>query len=74
MLINKTNEQNKETTGLFNTDQNEVSEKKTAEFTQYNLTSGHVTLCRENEIEPIDRVIKNLRLIKIFKNKNLDLF
>lgn len=74
MLINKTNEQNKETTGLFNTDQNEVSEKKTAEFTQYNLTSRHVTLCRENEIEPIDRVIKNRRLVKIFKNKNLDLF
>lgn len=32
---------------------------------QYNLIPSHVTLCREDEIEPLERVLENLQTLKM---------
>ena len=50
---------------LFIAGQNEAIEKIRAEFNpeQYNLIAAHVTLCREDEIEPVEKVIQNIRSI-----------
>jgi 2'-5' RNA ligase len=51
---------------LFIGDEGRVIEQIRAEFNplQYQLIAAHVTLCRENEIEALERVISNLREIK----------
>ncbi len=50
---------------LFIAGQNEAVEKIRAEFNpeQYSLISAHVTLCREDEIPLIEKVIENIRSI-----------
>jgi 2'-5' RNA ligase len=50
---------------LFIAGQNEAIEKIRAEFNpeQYRLISAHVTLCREDEIEQIEKVIENIKSI-----------
>ena len=47
---------------LFISNQNELIEKIRAEFNpvQFKLIPAHVTLCRENEIEHIEKVIENI--------------
>lgn len=52
---------------LFVSEQNEIIEGIRAEFNpvQYNLISAHVTLCREGEIDPIEKIIENLNSIKL---------
>ena len=54
---------------LFISDQNELIEKVRAEFNpiQFDLISAHVTLCREDEIEPIKKVIENVKSLKLNK-------
>ena len=50
---------------LFIGDQNQVIEKIRVEFNpeQYGRIPTHVTLCREDEIEPIEKVIENIRFL-----------
>jgi 2'-5' RNA ligase len=50
---------------LFIPGRNETIEKIRAEFNpeQYSLIAAHVTLCREDEIEPVEKVIANIRSI-----------
>jgi 2'-5' RNA ligase len=50
---------------LFISERNKTIEKIRAEFNsiQYNLISAHVTLCREDEIEPVENVIENIKSI-----------
>jgi 2'-5' RNA ligase len=50
---------------LFIAGQNEAIEKIREEFNpeQYHLIPTHVTLCREDEIEPIEKVIENIRFL-----------
>ncbi len=50
---------------LFISNQNETIEKIRAEFNpeQYKLIAAHVTLCREDEIGPIEKVIENIKCI-----------
>jgi 2'-5' RNA ligase len=52
---------------LFVSEKNETIEKIRAEFNpvQYNLIPAHVTLCREDEIEPIEKIIENINSIKL---------
>ena len=52
---------------LFVSEQNELIERLRAEFNpvQYNLIPAHVTLCREDEIEPIEKIIENINSIKL---------
>ena len=47
---------------LFISDQNGMIEKIRAAFNpeQFNLIPAHITLCREDEIEPLEKVLKNL--------------
>jgi len=54
---------------LFIHYQNEIIEKIRSEFnpTQFNLIAAHVTLCREDELDPIERVIENIESIYISK-------
>lgn len=54
---------------LFIPGQNEAIEKIRAEFNpeQYDLISAHVTLCREDEIEQIEKVIENIKSISLDK-------
>jgi len=51
---------------LFIAEHNEILEKIRAQFNpiQYNLIAAHLTLCREDEIEPIEKIIQNIKLIK----------
>jgi 2'-5' RNA ligase len=50
---------------LFIAGRNEAIEKIRAEFNpeQYGLISAHVTLCREDEIDPVEKVIENIKSI-----------
>ncbi|KQC00363.1 2'-5' RNA ligase family protein [Pedobacter sp. Hv1] len=50
---------------LFLRDQNDIIEKIRAEFNpiQQQLIAAHVTLCREDEIEPIALVLQNIKAI-----------
>jgi 2'-5' RNA ligase len=50
---------------LFIPDGNETIEKIRATFNpiQYNLIPAHVTLCREHEINPVEKAIENIRFI-----------
>lgn len=50
---------------LFVSEPNGVIEKIRAAFNplQFHLIPAHITLCREDEIEPLDPVIQNLRSI-----------
>ena len=52
---------------LFVSEKSEIIERIRAEFNpvQYNLIPAHVTLCREDEIEPIAKIIENLYSIKL---------
>ncbi len=52
---------------LFLTEQNENIEKIRAEFNpiQYHLIPAHITLCREDEIEALEKVITNIASIKL---------
>ena len=52
---------------LFISNQNELIEKIRAEFNpiQFNLIPAHVTLCRENEIKSIEKVIENIKSLSI---------
>jgi len=52
---------------LFLSDPQGIVEKIRAEFNpiQYELIPAHVTLCREDEIESIEKVIKNVKSITI---------
>lgn len=52
---------------LFPAESNEAIEKIRAAFNpvQYQLIAAHVTLCREDEIEPIETVLKNIRSIQL---------
>ena len=52
---------------LFPAEPNGVIEKIWAAFNpvQYQLIAAHVTLCREDEIEPIESVLKNIRSIQL---------
>ena len=52
---------------LFITDQNEAIEKIRAEFNpiQYRLIGAHVTLCREDEIETLDKVVRNIKSLNL---------
>jgi len=54
---------------LFISEQNENIEKIRAEYNpdQFNLIAAHVTLCREDEIEPIAEVIKRIKSITLRK-------
>ncbi|WP_299781498.1 2'-5' RNA ligase family protein [uncultured Formosa sp.] len=54
---------------LFVEKSNENIEKIRAEFNpiQYNLISCHITLCREDEIEPIEKIIKRIKAIHLKK-------
>jgi len=54
---------------LFIHYQNEIIEKIRSEFnpTQFNLIAAHVTLCREDELDPIERVIENIESIYLSK-------
>jgi hypothetical protein len=47
--------------------QSEVIEKIRAEFNpvQFRIINAHVTLCREDEIEPLDQIISNLQRKKL---------
>jgi 2'-5' RNA ligase len=51
---------------LFVTGGAEEIDKIRAEFNpeQYRLIAAHATLCREDEIEPIEKVIENIRSIQ----------
>ena len=51
---------------LFIGTEAKVIEQIRAEFNpvQFQLIPAHVTLCRENEIEPLEKLISNLRSIK----------
>jgi 2'-5' RNA ligase len=50
---------------LFIAEQNETIERIRVQFNpiQYNLIAAHLTLCREDEIEPIEKVIENIQSI-----------
>jgi len=50
---------------LFIAEQNETIEQIRIQFNpaQYNLIAAHITLCREDEIEPIEKVIENIKSI-----------
>ncbi len=50
---------------LFVSEPNGVIEKIRADYNplQFLLIPAHITLCREDEIEPLDQVIRNLRSI-----------
>jgi len=54
---------------LFINEPNGIIEKIRAEFNpkQYNLIPAHVTLCRENEIEPIENTIARIKSISLKK-------
>lgn len=54
---------------LFLSQPDGVIEKIRAAFNpvQFNLIPAHITLCREDEIEPIEPVIRNLRTIRLNK-------
>ncbi len=54
---------------LFIEKSNENIEKIRAEFNpeQFDLIKAHVTLCREDEIEPIDKIIERIRSINLKK-------
>ncbi len=59
---------------LFIAGRNEAIEKIRAEFNpeQYGLISAHVTLCREDEIEPVEKVIENIKSISWGKPVRLE--
>jgi len=63
--MNKLKEIRRQVT-LFIGNQAKVIEHIRAEFNplQFHLIPAHVTLCRENEIEPLEKLIANLRSIK----------
>jgi 2'-5' RNA ligase len=50
---------------LFPIELNKMIERIRAEFNpvQYQLVAAHVTLCREDEIEPFEKIIKNIQSI-----------
>src|SRR5688572_15216058 len=52
---------------LFIQDNNETIEKIREEFNpvQYQLIKAHVTLCREDEIEAIEKVIQNIKSVRL---------
>lgn len=52
---------------LFLTEQNENIEKIRAEFNpvQHNLIPAHITLCREDEIGELGKIITNMQSIKL---------
>ena len=54
---------------LFIEESNEKIEKIRAEFNpkQHNLISAHITLCREDEIESIDKIIQRIKSITLKK-------
>lgn len=54
---------------LFINEPNGNIEKIRAEFNpeQYNLISAHITLCREDEIEPIEKTIARIKTIALAK-------
>lgn len=51
---------------LFIRDKSEIIEKIRKQFNpiQHKIISAHVTLCREDEISSLDRVLKNLKTLK----------
>ncbi|MCF0056041.1 2'-5' RNA ligase family protein [Dyadobacter sp. CY356] len=54
---------------LFLTNQKDEIEKIRSEFNpvQFELIAAHITLCRENEIEELDKIIGNIRTISFSK-------
>ena len=50
---------------LFISEHNETIEQVRAQFNpiQHKLIAAHVTLCREDELEPIEKVIENIKSI-----------
>lgn len=60
---------------LFINEPNGNIEKIRAEFNseQFNLISAHVTLCREDEIEPIKQAIERLKSISLEKPIRIEL-
>lgn len=54
---------------LFIPEKEEAIEKVRAEFNpmQHNLIAAHVTLCREDEIESVEEIIKNIGFINLNK-------
>lgn len=66
MTISPEQHQTRRQLTLFVSGDNGTIEKIRSQFNpvQHKLISAHVTLCREDEIIHIDRVIKNIELIK----------
>ncbi|MFD3003702.1 2'-5' RNA ligase family protein [Pontibacter toksunensis] len=52
---------------LFVSEENEILESIRAAFNpaQHQLISAHVTLCREDEIEPIEKVLANIQSLSL---------
>lgn len=59
---------------LFLRDQNEMIEKVRAAFNpiQHQLIAAHVTLCREDEIQPLAKVLRNLQTITLIEPIRID--
>ncbi|WP_159476363.1 2'-5' RNA ligase family protein [Dyadobacter sp. 3J3] len=55
---------------LFLSDQNKEIEEIRAKFNpvQFELIAAHVTLCRETEIEELDKIITNIKSISCIKS------
>lgn len=68
------NETRKQLT-LFIEESNENIEKIRAEFNpkQYNLIACHITLCREDEIQLIEKIIERIKTIKLKKSIRIEL-
>ena len=59
---------------LFISDQNEEIEKIRAEFNpvQFELIAAHITLCRENELENLNKVVSNIKTIGLVKSLQIE--
>ncbi len=59
---------------MFLNEPNGIIEKIRAEFNpkQYRLISAHVTLCREDEIEPIENIISRIKSIELEKTIRIE--
>ncbi|MEZ4802744.1 MAG: 2'-5' RNA ligase family protein [Gelidibacter sp.] len=62
-------ERNRKQLTLFIEPINAPIEKIRAEYNpeQFNLISAHITLCREDEIEPIEKIIEHIKSISLKK-------
>lgn len=60
---------------LFIEESNENIEKIRGKFNpeQYNLINCHITLCREDEIDPIEKIIERIKAINLKKPIRIEL-